>query len=63
MSVARWNARVKLACDQKPALKAICASGNLPATISISYDLILAVWNAPIYCARVVGDTVMASPQ
>jgi hypothetical protein len=32
--VARRNARVKLACDEKRALKAICASGDLPAAIS-----------------------------
>jgi hypothetical protein len=30
--VARRNARVKLACDEKRAFKAICASGNLPGS-------------------------------
>jgi hypothetical protein len=30
----RKNARVKLACDEKPALKAISARGSLPAAIS-----------------------------
>jgi hypothetical protein len=34
MPVARRNARVKLACDEKLAFEAICASGNLPAAIS-----------------------------
>lgn len=33
--VARKNARVKLACDEKPAFKAICASDNRPALISV----------------------------
>ena len=32
--VALWNARVKLACEEKCASSAICASGNLPAVNS-----------------------------
>jgi hypothetical protein len=31
MLVVRQNARVKLVCEENPALSAICASGNLPA--------------------------------
>jgi len=34
MPVARRNARVKLACDEKRPFKAICASGSLAAAIS-----------------------------